>query len=626
MSSDSDDGLPAVEPVGVDEIDPTAFEGLETSFPYAVLHAHRVANGVRDEPPNRGYFDVHVWRSARVNEPYNARIMESILTLVYFYTRDRDWNPYRGDPALRARLEAAIEYWLSLQHEDGRFPEYGEGDWNLPATAFATKFFGQALVYLESEDPSIDPDLHDRVKRAVRDALDVTFTREDLQDHGAYFSNQYSNAFAGAGAYLSLYDDPEIADLLADRLEWSLDALQSTAGFFHEKDAPDWSYNLGTHQSNLTQAHHYLEDTDLCDLLVEKERRWEDWVAYNAVLEPAATSDAPDGGFFLNCAADVRNTTRHRQGSGNPLGQYLDAGGAFHPSREERDEWIERLGDTVATRFPILDELLGRYDGLNPYTFLHLDHESWYPTATERRTAREALPYLASDRFVHQHVCDRTGLVVSHVRRPGYYAIVNAAAEALDNQRFGLGILWHPDAGTALQSRKDIAHTAYGTRTGPDERAYEADGLDVTYTIAGDSIDPTPGSVELSGNTTDPFAVSYPLGDRGTKSISFTDDGVAVTVAHAGRFVESIPLLSGPEPPTFAGDTVAVEYEDTTLSVTAADAEEVFCFATPRRFEAEARHWQSNWPTVDRPFAVDKRLHVARVYATDDLTYRLSFD
>ena len=626
MASDSSDGLPEVTPVGVDEIDPAAFEGLETSFPYAVLHAHRIANGVRDTPPNRGYFDIHVWRSARVNEPYNARIMESILTLVYFYTRDRDWNPYRGDAALCARLEAAIEYWLSLQHEDGRFPEYGEGDWNLPATAFATKFMGQALVYLESEDPSIDPDLHAQLKRAVRDALFVTFTREGLQTHGASYSNQYSNAFAGAGAYLSLYDDPEIADLLADRLEWSLDALQSTAGFFHEKDAPDWSYNLGTHQSNLTQAHHYLKETDLLDVLVEKERRWEDWVAYNALLEPAATADAPDGGFFLNCAADVRNTTRHRQGKGNPLGQYLEHGGAFHASEAERDAWIDRLGDTVSERFPILDDLLGRYDGLNPYTFLHLDHEWWYPTAAERNAARDALPYLASDRFVHQHVCDRTGLVVSHVRRPGYYAIVNAAAEALDNQRFGLGILWHPDAGTTLQSRKDIQHSAYGTRPGPDDRAYEADGLDATYTLDGEPVDPIPGSVDLATGTSDTFTVTYPLADRGTKSIAFTPDGIDVTVDHAGRFVESIPLLAGPEPPTLAGETIDVDYDETTLSVAVADADEVFCFATPRHFEDESNHWQSNWPEVDRPIAVDKRLYVARAYATDAVTYRLSFD
>jgi len=625
--SDSEEELPRVDPVGSDEIDPGAFEGLETPIPYGLMHFHRVANAVREAGDTRGFIDVHVWRRKEDNEPYNARIMESVLTLVYFYTRDRSWNVYHGDPAVRARIEAAFEYWVAMQCEDGRFSEYDYGQWGLAPTAFATKFVGQALVYLE-DGPPIDADLYDRVVESLRDALLVTFRHEDLLDHGRSYSNQYSNAFAGAGAYLSLFDDPEIEALLERRLEWSLDHLQSAAGYFHEADAPDWSYNLGTHQSNLLQAHHYLRDTDHRPMLVEKEERWADWVAYNALLEPAdsdaAGGEAPDGGFFLNCAADVRNTTRHHQGKASPLNQYLTHGGAFSPSQEERDAWLEELGEYVADSWPFIDDLVGEFSALSPYTFLHLEHDTWYPSDAEREAARGRLPYVAGDRFVHQHVDDRTGLVCTHVRRPGYYAIFNAAPEASSNQRFGLGALWHPEAGTVLQSRKDVPDTTYGTRTGPDDPPYEREGLDVAYRLGDAAIDPAPGSHEHSAGGAEPLTVEYPLGDAGRKSVRFGEDGIDVSVTHDGAFVESIPLLASDDRLGRSETGVAVDYGATTLAVSADGPRTVEAFSTPRRIRSSATPWLSGRPTVDRPIAVDKRLFVARIYATDDLAYRLS--
>lgn len=627
--SDSETELPRVEPVGSDEVDLDEFEGVETAMPYALLHFHRVANGVREEGEHRGFIDVHVWRGESVNEPYNARIMESVLTLAYFYARDQRWNVYHGDPAVRARLEAAFEFWVGMQNDDGRFSEYGEGEWNLPATAFATKFVGQALVYLE-DGPPVDADLYDRVVESLRDALLVTFRHEELNELGRSYSNQYSNAFAGAGAYLSLFDDPEVEELLGDRLEWSLDHLQSPAGFYYEADAPDWSYNLGTHQSNLLQAHHYLQETEHLSTLVEKEERWADWLAYNAVLEPpdpdAAADAPPDGGFFLNCAADVRNTTRHREGKASPLNQYLSQGGAFSPSQEEREAWLAEVGEYYEDTWPVVDDMVGDFSALTPYTFLHLDHDTWYPSTAEREAAREQLPYVASDRFVHQHVDDRTGLVCTHVRRPGYYAIFNGAPEALSNQRFGLGILWHPEAGTVLQSRKDVPNSTYGTRTGPDDAAYEREGLALTYTLGDATVDPEPGSQDLSTGTSDLLTVEYPLGDAGHKSVTFGEEGIDVSVTHAGTFVESVPILATDDRVSVSENQVAVEYGATTLSVSAAGAHELELFSTPRRFEPSSSPWLSGRPSPDRPVAVDKRLFVARADASDDLQYRLSFD
>ena len=76
----------------------------EKHMPYYLAHFHRLANAVRED----GFIDIAVWRNAADNAPYNARVMESILSLAYFYTTDRPWNPYYGSEALRARLEAAL--------------------------------------------------------------------------------------------------------------------------------------------------------------------------------------------------------------------------------------------------------------------------------------------------------------------------------------------------------------------------------------------------------------------------------------------------------------------------------------------------------------------------------------
>src|SRR5687767_7710687 len=117
--------LPLIKPVDLSTIDPSLFTVEEWYIPYYLKNFAAVANSVVTEGENKGFIDIVVWRSPDVNKPYNARIMESILSLVWFYTHQRPWNVYYGDPALKARIEAAFTYWCNLQHSDGRFSEYG---------------------------------------------------------------------------------------------------------------------------------------------------------------------------------------------------------------------------------------------------------------------------------------------------------------------------------------------------------------------------------------------------------------------------------------------------------------------------------------------------------------------
>jgi hypothetical protein len=88
-----------VQPADLSALSPSDFRDDELDLPYYLAHFHRIANSVALSGPRRGFIDIPAWRDVKDNQPYNARIMESILSLVYFYTVDRPWNPYRGDRA-----------------------------------------------------------------------------------------------------------------------------------------------------------------------------------------------------------------------------------------------------------------------------------------------------------------------------------------------------------------------------------------------------------------------------------------------------------------------------------------------------------------------------------------------
>ena len=169
--------VPAVD---LSELSPEDFGDDELDLPYYLAHFHQIANSVVMEGEHKEFIGISVWRRDKDNVPHNARIMENCLALsFFFYCTDRPWNMYQGHPAVRERLEAALGFWCSIQNGDGRFSEYGDGKWNLAATAFATKFMGQTLTLLQ-DGPEIDVDLHQRVIAADRKAIVAVLTMDEL--------------------------------------------------------------------------------------------------------------------------------------------------------------------------------------------------------------------------------------------------------------------------------------------------------------------------------------------------------------------------------------------------------------------------------------------------------------
>jgi hypothetical protein len=254
--------LPKVPPVDLGQLKPGDFSDAEVELPYYLAHFHRVANSVSEEGELRGFFDLSVWRGQVNHKTYNARVMENCLSLAFFYCTQRSWNPYYGDSALRQRLESALDYWCRMQSPEGKFSEYGPQEWNLAATAFATKFMGETLRLLHG-GPPIDAGLSERVWLAQRKAIMIVLNDPEMWQHGVDYSNQYSNVWAGGLGYLALRADPELEARLRQRIEESITAFQSPAGYFYERGGPDWGYNLGTHHSNLHVAWHYARGTDL---------------------------------------------------------------------------------------------------------------------------------------------------------------------------------------------------------------------------------------------------------------------------------------------------------------------------------------------------------------------------
>lgn len=541
-SDNSSDGLPLVKSVDLSLIDPEMFTQEEWYVPYYLKHFSQVANGVLDTGANRGFIDIVVWRTPDVNKTYNARIMESILSLVWFYTTDRPWNPYYKDAAVRARIEAALNFWCNMQNDDGRFSEYAPQRWSLAPTAFATKFIGRALYLLE-EGSGIDETVLERTRNAMQKALYISFTDSALWAHGRNFTNQYENLWGGALMYLKHNRDQTIDQLLTNRLDQSMTEFQSPCGYFYEKNGPDWGYNLSTHHSDLHVAWHYARSTRLRDYFIEKTSNWYDWFSYNAVLEPGTSR------YYLNRAVETRQQKWYidtdsledpSSARWNPQAEFIPIAQAFSLSKEEYEAACQLYYQKMREQYPNVRELsVGEFWAFSPYAFLHNDLYHWLPSDEQKREAVTSLPYLKNDRFTQVRRDKRNNTDYSFVRRPLYYAIFNSGKIITDQQRLGLGLVWHPAMGTVFQSQSRSVVGAWGTKPHGSEKVYETMDVVPSFVVNDKVWTGIPGVNDLEGR----FTVSYILGTVGSKKIEFNDETIKVTVDHPGSFIEVIPLL-----------------------------------------------------------------------------------
>ena len=514
----SGSAVPEVPPFDPSRLKPSDFSDADLDMPYNLTYLPRIANSITTEGPDRGFIDISVWRGTSQLHPYNARIMESILTLAWFYASRRKWNQFYAHPALRVRLEFAFDYWCNLQSPDGKFSEYGPERWNLAATAFAVKFIAEALRLLKT-GPPISPALHARAIDGCRKAVHATLYDPDLLSHGKSYSNQFTNIFAGGAAFLAMYPDATLWARLKEAVEASPTNLQSPCGYMYEHDGPDLGYTLNTHHENLQMAYHYWRGTHLGEILLEEENRFGKWLSLNILPEPNEPF------WVADRSIECRQQHAIFDAVDTPLADRCPIMRAFATPPERRAEQIRAARKKMATQWPQVDPLnVGEFSALSPYRFLQRAHYDWHPTAEQMAEAHKLLRPLAEKSFVEQLKDTREPIVFTYIRRPGYYAAFASAPRVIaEQQRLGLTFVWSPAKGVMLQSQTNGRETAWGTQ-GSGALPLEASGLNATYSA-------------------DCTQVEYPLGEGGHKKVVFADDRIRVTVEREGEIVERVPVF-----------------------------------------------------------------------------------
>jgi len=518
---------PAVPPLDARNVRISDFRDSELKLALTLPHFARFANSVRMEAPDRGFIDISVWRNPKDNQPYNARIMENILPLAWYYTAHRKWNPYRGDPALRSRLEAALDFWCGIQDPDGRFSEYGVRKWNLAATAFSVKFIGEALRLLKS-GPPIDRALYERSLNACRKAIEIVLTDADFWKHGVAYSNQFTNVFAGAPAYFEVRPDAELYKKLIRRIEESSTAFQSPCGYFYEADGPDFGYNLGTHHTNVHMAWHYFRKRPEAEIFLKQQELFCDWLAYNAWREGPEL-------WALNRSIETRQKHPSTGPVDTPIAERSERARAFARSREKVAADYRELRAKIGKEWPTVPPLaVGAFWAFSPYQFLHLDQFDWSPSQAQVDAAEHNLPARRA-RYVHERMDSRHAEVFHYVRRPGYVAAFASGKTIRPQQRLGLTFLWTPKGGAALQAQ-----------TGGSDGSFEPEGRleDARYRIGNSEHRPAPGVRDLADGA---LAIHYPLRNGGSKNVRFEDGQIVVEIQGSQAWTENVPLLQSNE-------------------------------------------------------------------------------
>lgn len=514
---------PAFRPLP--ELDPTRvtvdqFADDELDLLYYLAHFGRVAGSVVEAGPDRGYIELPVWRTP--SAPFNARVMENIVALAYFYATPRPWNPYHAAPGVRDRLEAALRFWLRLPSPEGALPQYAPGNYDLAATSFGALALVQAVRLLETERADVDAALLREVKVALRKSILHLLENDRFFGGAKDWTNQYSAVWPTALLWLQLEPgDTMVERRFRQRLVASAASFQSPAGYVYEAGGPDWAYTVRTHFNNTAHALQLTADPEVRAVLLEETRRFVEWLAYNAV--PAGER------WALNTAIQCRTYSPFLEWDyGLPDAQAVPLARAFVPSQEERQRALVERRRQLAARWPQVDEL--KHYG--PRVFIMRGGaEPWLPTAEEKRAAAAQVPVNARTHFVHQRMDDRRSLVFTYVRRPAYYAAFASGQPVSARQRFGLTLLW---TGERLIRSDPTPDQGWGTFAAGQHRSYEAEAVDASYS----SGKPTPGVRDLDAEV---LTVEYALGDLGRKRIVFKSDAIEVTVEHRGAFLEVIP-------------------------------------------------------------------------------------
>lgn len=539
------------------------FSDSDYEVPYYLKHFAQVANSVVETTFTsnsvtypRGFLNIKVNRNVADNMPYNARIQEMQVALAYFYTADRPWNVYRGNTAVKVRLEAMLTRWVEMQHPTtGLFAEYSATNWSLAPTGFGAMAAAQALDLIQDSGLPFDATVFNNAKTALRKALMAVFTRSDMQDAASQYSNQFNGAYHAALLYLENWPDAELDAAFVAAVQNASATDQSATGYFYEANGPDFGYS-GVHERNARIALTRMRSrtNDLMPVANLDEARWSQWLAHNLLLQPGIAAPT----FVINAGINTRTSTAWQGAESRPLSEFTALSRAFSYTDTEFTNAVRAKTDSLAST-PTYGSLATN----NAYSYQPvfvfealLRTETWHPTAAERTAAINTLPYLSSTRFNRILHDTRLPLTVAAVRRPSYFGLFNYGNVTVANQvKLGLGALWNPSFGTFLQAvsgNTGTSATTWGTVRSGATNAYEqrtnSSSLSPTIRVNGNTVSPSSGTNNLADGV---LTATYNLVDgatNGSKVVTFNEDRVAVSVTHTNTtnrvFLERLPLVA----------------------------------------------------------------------------------
>ncbi|MEP9382383.1 hypothetical protein [Nocardioides sp. KR10-350] len=501
---------------------------------YLMILAPMANDIVTDGSDLHGWMSGGWWRSPSAS--YNARVMEHVATLAWFYANERPWNPYHLDQALGDRLDAAIGYYLGLQHDDGTFPETSLSQHGKAATAFGLTALSTTLRALSGAGAY--PERREQIRSALGAAADWVLdeTNAAMWTYGSSgAANQSAAALVGAYEAAVAIGDDVRRQSAVDRIGLLAQTCQSAGGWFHESDGFDQGYNFGVELPDL--GHLYALTGD--ERVAAMARSFADFLQYVALDEPDSPGPILAAAFSsrTNPVGSVRDFEPPDDDSRAEVNELLAAApllGAFRPASQDVQASQVAWGKSSEAVAPRAKQdtspRLWMYELLAP---------KGLDVNEKARRAAQLAP-VANSRFTEPRVGEFHDMQFLFVRRPAYYLAALYGEPSSVSVRVGPQLLWHPDAGTVvLGFNGNTTDSFWGTLTPGSGTSDAREHLAVSYAAGGAAV----GVDQLRGATGDLTITTRGASTGVVTTTTIADDGFVRDVDAGFRAYEQVPLL-----------------------------------------------------------------------------------
>lgn len=516
-------------------IDRSSFALLEQRLGSDLATLSTMTNEMTSDPDDVqwGWFSGGWSRPGSATMPLNARAQESVVTLAWFYTQQRSWNPYYQDTKTFDRLLAGLRYYLQLQREDGGFTENTVDTSELAPTTFALDRLGWTYMLLTSANVAV-PEWTDYWQERVRSALISAATWFLNETNNAVWLNgtNYSNqVFAGLVGCIHIQSilPSTLQTQFTSALDRVVERGESAAGHVYEHYGVDFSYTAEVALPDLGYIYEKTNHAGIAEL-VQKDI---DFMTYNFLLEP-------DGrGYTVNGAVATRTPTTFFEYARDDMESRFDLMSSLRAIAPQAGAFLTTASDKANARTTWANNAaavpMHARGAFRSYRIHAITRPENLPTTTQKNAAIQTLPYFAQLAFTVLREDTRGGATAIrynrhylYVKRPGYYIGAYFGYRS-DQTRSGLNFLYHPNLGAVITSQPD------GTTTW---------GLQKT--------DYSDGASTLSSSTTVPTGTgnfSFQLSNEDSSSartIAFAQNDFTVNVTGTGSFFERIPLVIWP--------------------------------------------------------------------------------